>query len=153
MGLFDELTVEAELPDGFDPSGVVFQTRDTAEQFLGRYVMRADGELVNVESGEAEEHHGALEFYASNWAGSFGRLYATNDDQPPWRARYVALYDHGKRLRIDGGCGPVPDVEHVMRADFDRRCREQREGAFCGRGIAEGGTREPSAKPTLANAP
>lgn len=125
MGLFDELIVEAELPDGFDPAGIVFQTRDTGEQCLERYVMRADGELVNTASGEVEEHHGTLRFYASNWAGSFGRLYATSDDKLPWRAEYVALYDHGKLVRIEGGHGPVTDVEHVLRADFDRRCREQ----------------------------
>lgn len=32
MGLYDLLTVERELPDGFDPKGREFQTKDTARQ-------------------------------------------------------------------------------------------------------------------------
>lgn len=126
MGLFDDLTVECALPDGVDPSGLSFQTKDTADQYLTRYILREDGSLLNTETGEVEEHHGALHFYTSNWCGSFMNLYMTTDDCEPWTADYTALYDHGKLLKIEGGKAPVEGVEHVLRADFDRRCAEER---------------------------
>lgn len=128
MGMFDYLTIEHPLPDGFDPTGIEFQTKDTDEQQLARYVLRADGTLWSAESGEAEEIHGSMYFYASNHAGSFAGLQCTRDDLPPWRAEYVALFDRGKLLKIEGpGRHAAEDVEHVMRADFDRRSKERRQ--------------------------
>mgnify|MGYP001292074411 FL=1 len=130
MGMFDYLIVEHDLPDGFDPAGHEFQTKDTDSQWLVRYVLREDGTLWNPEKQEAEIHHGDLDFYTSNWAGSCGKLRMTSDDSPPWEADYSALYDRGKLLRIDGPGWPlVEGVEHVLRADFDRRCDEVRKQA------------------------
>lgn len=127
MGVFDDLTVECELPDGFDPTGVSFQTKDTAEQWMVRYVLREDGTLWNTKSSAPEEIHGTMEFYTGNWAGSMGGLYMTRDDLPPWTAEYVALFDHGRLVKIEGGRIIVEDVEHVLRADFNRRCEELRK--------------------------
>lgn len=137
MGCFDDLTVERALPDGFDPAGVSFQTKDTAEQRLVRYVLREDGTLWNTEANAPEEFHGALEFYTSNWCGSCGTLEMTADDQPPWRAEYTALFDRGKLLRIEGpGWHLAEGVTHVLRADFNRRAQEYRDAGLTAEQIA-----------------
>jgi hypothetical protein len=45
MGMFDDVVVEVPLPDGFDPAGVEFQTKDF-DCRLERYTITADGRLV-----------------------------------------------------------------------------------------------------------
>lgn len=125
MGLFDDLVCEHELPDGFDPSGIIFQTKDTPDPFLETYVLLADGRLIHQKSGEDANLDGPVEFYASNWCGSFMDLRMTKDDQPLWSAEYTAFYDHGKLLRIEGSTSSVEGVTHVLRADFDRFARER----------------------------
>ncbi len=129
MGLYDDLTVECVLPDGFDPAGHTFQTKDTGEQYLAHYVLREDGSFFNSKSGEIEQHHGTLHFYTSNWAGSCGNLEMTTDDAPPWSAAYTALFDRGRLLKIDAapGYSLETEVEHVLRADFHGRCEELRK--------------------------
>lgn len=98
MGVFDYLTCQHPLPDGFDPDGI----KDTDARWLDRYILREDGSLIHEPTGEAVAFHGALEFYASNSCASSPEGYATEDDLPPWSASYVALYDHGKLLRLEG---------------------------------------------------
>jgi len=125
MGLFDDLRVEHPLPDGFDPTGTTFQTKDLG-QTMDLYVLGVDGVLRST-TGEDEKYDGALQFSASNWSGTCGPICCTRDDQPPWRADYMALFDRGRLLRIDGpGRQLEAGVEHVLRADFDRRAAEWR---------------------------
>ena len=103
MGLFDELRVEYPLPDGFDPSGYLFQTKDTPEQYWATYVLTAEGGLVVDKTREAVPFHGALTFYTGNGCGYAPWGVVTKDDQPAWEAEYTALFDHGQLLKIDGG--------------------------------------------------
>lgn len=114
MGMFDELLCLAPLPDGWDPAGEVFQTKDTPEQYLTRYVLRADGALIHEASGERVEHHGPLEFYTSNWCGSGPWGDMTRDDQPLWTAEYTAYFHYGTLLRIQGGKRPDTSTRPQM---------------------------------------
>jgi hypothetical protein len=45
MGLFDEVTIEADLPEGV--TGRVFQTKDFECPYLEKYTLRADGRLIH----------------------------------------------------------------------------------------------------------
>ena len=136
MGVFDYLICEHELPDGFDPTGVLFQTKDTPAQWLETYVIREDGGLIDQESGEDVELHGAIEFHGSNWCGSFGDLCMTEDDQPLWRAEYTAIYDRGALIRIEGGSGPVEGVTHILRANWGAAVAERRDRGLTPQQIA-----------------
>ena len=120
MGLYDELEVQYPLPDGWDPASEVFQTKDTPEQYLLRYVLDAEGTLREKASGEAVPYHGALTFYTGN-ACAYGPWgFATRDDQPPWWAEYTCLYDHGRLLKIEGAKCPQTDLHgpHLTRAEW-----------------------------------
>lgn len=125
MGLFDEIVCEYPLPDGWVPhAGVVFQTKDTDDQYLTRFTLGADGKLRR-KNGEVYEHHGALRFYTSNWSGSGPWGLMTDDDQPYWSAEYIALYDHGQLLKIEG-CRTDPDtsVTWITRAEWHAKSAE-----------------------------
>jgi hypothetical protein len=115
VGMFDNVICEHALPDGYDPTEEWFQTKDTPTQALDTYKITADGQLLYEEhdvedrsdpnaTGLARlrgmatrvnkrwvpaDFHGALRFY------TFDR-----DDADVWR-EYVALYDHGKLLKIE----------------------------------------------------
>ena len=106
MSMFDELQCQCSLPDSFDAQGVWFQTRDTSEQHLERYILRSTGELVVEETGDLVPFHGALTFYTTNICGSGPHGVMTSDDTPPYWAEYCALYDHGRLLTLEGGYKP-----------------------------------------------
>ena len=116
--MFDNLRCEYPLPDGFE-GDASYQTKDTPDQCLNDYTITADGTLVqqlyrsepvpedekpDAEVGslreilgrsrrvadgttEALDFHGAIEFY------SCGPDSAERE--------YVALFDHGKLLKIE----------------------------------------------------
>lgn len=125
MGMYDEVVCSHALPDGWNPAGHVFQTKDT-DCDLDRYVLEVDGRLTL--DGEPIPFHGALNFYTSNWGGCGMGLEMTSDDTPPWRADYTALYDNGKLVRIDATPGYALEdpTGHVPRADFHRLTEERR---------------------------
>lgn len=107
--MFDELHCFYPLPDGWLPKPTeTFQTKSTPEQYLARYELRADGTLWRVWPLLAERYayHGALTFYTSNIVGVRREGCLTRDGQPPWEAEYVALYDHGTLLRLEGSKRP-----------------------------------------------
>lgn len=115
MGLYDELRVEYPLPDGWDPQGRLFQTKDTPDQYLSLYVLTADGRLRHEESGECVAFHGDLTFYTDNICASGPCGVATEDDSAPWRAEYCALFDHGKLLKLEGRKQPYEGRAHITR--------------------------------------
>lgn len=143
MGLFDEIVCEYPLPDGWaPPTGTVFQTKDTEDQFLIRFTLCADGTLRRS-NGDRVDHHGALEFYTSNWAGFAPWGAMTSDDEPLWSAEYVALYDHGKLLKIEGSREPDTSERWMPREEWMRRSREveaQRAALSSGAGDANAAT-------------
>ena len=125
MGLFDEIVCEHPLPDGWTPpDGTVFQTKDTEDQYLVRFTLCEDGKLRR-EGGEILDHHGALNFYTSNVSMGAPWGCATSDDAPPWSADYVALYDHGKLMKIEGERKLEDPAKWMPRKDWLRRSREE----------------------------
>lgn len=124
MGLFDYIVCEYPLPDGWvPPDGTVFQTKDTDDQYMTSFTFGADG-VLRRESGESVAHHGSLEFYTSNWSGSAPWGVMTEDDTPLWHAEYVALFDHGRLLKIEG-CREIDDSGKWMPKDeWNRKSQE-----------------------------
>jgi len=119
MGLFDELRCDLLLPDGWrPPEGMLFQTKDTPDQFLSRYVLTDRGGLRQEGQQALIPFHGALTFYATNINGIDGEVCCTRDDAPPWEAEYVALFDHGALLKLEGQRVLLTDRRQVSRADF-----------------------------------
>lgn len=124
MGMFDYVRCEYPLPDG--GNNMVFQTKDTFEQYLGTYVITEDGRLVNPD-GDDEEFHGDLNFYASNWAGycplpkgSAHRTAMMTGDDAPFRGYdYTARFTDGRITKITGGSyGLEPHIKHVTHEEW-----------------------------------
>lgn len=137
MGLFDEIVCEYPLPDGWvPPAGTVFQTKDTEDQYLSRFTLAADGKL-RAANGAVLAHHGSLEFYTSNWAGFAHWGMMTSDDEPYWTAEYVALYDHGRLLKIEGQRELDTETVWMPRAEWRRKSREEEEARARGGRDAE----------------
>lgn len=127
MGLFDEIVCEYPLPDGWiPPAGTLFQTKDTEDQYLSRFTLGSDG-MLRRDTGEVLEHHGALKFYTSNWSGSASFGVMTSDDEPCWSAEYVALYDHGRLLKIEGRREIDAEAKWMPRAEWRRMAHEEDE--------------------------
>lgn len=128
MGLFDYIRCEYPLPDGFD-GDVEYQTKDTPNQYLDRYTIAEDGRLLDPD-GRAIAFHGDVEFYASNWSGSWGKYFTTTNDEEPWSRGYVARFTNDRVERIiTGGSDTeewVRDRVHVTRAELNRLLDERR---------------------------
>ena len=118
MGMFDEVQCEHVLPDGFDAQGVWFQTKDTPAQYLKRYVICSDGDLVVDGTRERILFHGALTFYTSNVCGSGPQGVITSDNRAPYVAEYCALYNHGTLLTLEGRCRPDTERPWITRDVF-----------------------------------
>jgi hypothetical protein len=119
MSLFDNLRCEYPLPDGWEPGTILFQTKDTPEQYLACYVLTREGRLQHATTGEVIPFHGALTFYTTNITGVSPRGCITRDDTAPWWAEYCALFDHGTLLKIEGQRAPYTrHGPHLSRADF-----------------------------------
>jgi hypothetical protein len=106
MSTYDELVCDYPLPDGLDPTGHLFQTQDTPDQWLERYVLTAEGHLLTPQ-GTPLCFHGTLHFYGTNiveYRSEQGGVVAciTYDGQAPWHARYAAEFVHGTLQDIRG---------------------------------------------------
>lgn len=121
MGLFDELSCEYPLPDGFDPQDILFQTQDTPAQWLEHYTLTSAGRLRVDTTGELLPYHGALAFYASNICGASPTGVITRDDEAPWWAEYIALFDHGVLLKLEGQKVLDTSHRHLTRKEFFAR--------------------------------
>jgi hypothetical protein len=129
MGLFDNIRCHFPLPDGFE-GDIEYQTKDTQAQYLDHYTITEDGRLVLDEKPEeAIPFHGALSFHASNVCGSGPDGYMTDDDSPGWSREYVALFDRGRLLKIEGGVEPWPGGgrvgKHITRDEFNAAFRSK----------------------------
>ena len=129
MGMYDHVIPEHPLPDGHDPAGEEYQTKDTPAQFLDTYKITAEGrlehELCDVEDRsdpraegfermfgmmtrvnrrwENVSFHGDLTFYTSNVSGTSGVGVVTSDNKPPVYREYTALFKDGQLIDIRGG--------------------------------------------------
>lgn len=134
MGLFDYLRCEHPLPDGFE-GDLQYQTKDTPAQYLEDYRITLDGTLMYEPSGMLKtpagpiDFHGALEFYATNVCGTAQWGVITDDDDPPFSREYVALYDHGTLLKIEGGlvADAFADSAHLSRDEWHAKSREKED--------------------------
>jgi hypothetical protein len=121
--MFDYLRCCYPLPDGLKDD-LEYQTKDTPAQFMERYTITEEGRLVHhavdyEDTPQAERpfpdapdgswralagrirpvpigdvdvpYHGSLRFYTGD---SFGQL-------DHWWREYVALFDHGKLLKLE----------------------------------------------------
>lgn len=118
MGLYDEVVVEYPLPDGWEPGACRFQSKDISLHYYGSYVLRADGTLWAEDSQEAVPFHGALRLYTDNLSASGPLGVTTPDDAPPWTAEYVALYDHGQLVKLEGQRQAFTTRPHLTRAAY-----------------------------------
>lgn len=114
MGMFDEILVELELPDGtYDPS-IVYQTKDL-DNLLYKYVLTSDGQLYRDEWDWdwVEDPDAILKGYLVKIEGSYRREYLTelhcdirfyrgmfeSTNTRIWRD-YIARFSYGKLDRI-----------------------------------------------------
>lgn len=67
MGMYDNVKVEAKMPDGA-PSAT-FQTKDFDDPFLETYTITAGGRLNHETRGDVQ-FHGVLNFYHYDTAAS-----------------------------------------------------------------------------------
>jgi len=120
MGMFDYINCRHPLPDGHNPAGERYQTKDTPNQYCDTYIIQENGTLT--QDDKLVDFHGDLNFYACNVSGSGPNGYITEDDKPGWWREYVALFDHGRLLKIEGGEKPghMEDRKHVSREEFWR---------------------------------
>ena len=72
MGMFDYIRCDAELPETPlpPPRGAMFQTKDTPDQGLDKYVITKDGTLVRTAIGSEgdvtfKDYNGNIAFYTS----------------------------------------------------------------------------------------
>lgn len=133
MGMFDYIACEMSLPDA-PPPGLDFQTKDTDDQFLTPYVIREDGTLWKEEcefEDRSDPHaegikrlagmltrvnqrwvqvpyEGELVFYTSNITASGPQGFVTSDGGPAKSWDYVAKFQNGKVVSIEGGSSILP---------------------------------------------
>jgi hypothetical protein len=148
MGMFDYVVCEHNLPDGFNASGIKFQTKDLVNE-LDTFTISDDGRLIHhyreLESTPDNElphpempfigclrekagsqklvdtnHHGYLEFYASNISGSGPKGFITENDETPWTRCYTAKFTDGQLVSItlDSDKVDMGDCKHILRKDF-----------------------------------
>lgn len=119
MGVFDYIRCEYELPDKWEQD-VPFQTKDTPKQWLNTYTITKNGNLIDNDDGSTVDFHGDLNFYWSNISGSSSRGCITENDKPVEYADYIALFDHGTLIRIEGKHTTEPDStsKRITREEF-----------------------------------
>jgi hypothetical protein len=137
MGMYDHIRCERDLPElGLQPERV-FQTKDTPEQWLAEYVIRADGSLW-VKSYEAEEWEccpltGGVSFYSfleappggrSGWVEFSSYFHKGNlkelhlmENTPPTPAQGVDSGAAGQTPQAAGPEGQEPGREAVRPTD------------------------------------
>jgi hypothetical protein len=137
MGMFDELVCDYPLPDGFDASKIVFQTKDL-DNLFDVYTIEADGALWLTQKStwghdkedvaEAPEFvpfSGDIIFYSSNLSSSGPEGYTTVGDEPYWSREYQAIFNDGKLLipiklldSRDGSPRWEKPTKHLTRTEF-----------------------------------
>ena len=127
MGMFDTIRIETALPDGRDPTDLVFQTKDTPAQILESYRITEDGRLLErrVDREWLEDEnaffggvfseipgterwveiplHGDLVFYTNNIRCIGPQGYVTKNDEAPLLLEYTARFTDGELEWIRGG--------------------------------------------------
>lgn len=153
MGMFDEIECSVNLPDGFDPTGIKFQTKDLGCD-LSLYTIE-DGKLfhhykeyemvpeaerpdqqnlwigsMRIKSGSEKlvdtKFHGILNFYGSNIVGSGPQGFMTFKDEPYWEREYNAKFTDGNLESIEligSNSMDTTKYKHITREEFHRNSR------------------------------
>jgi len=66
--MFDYINCRHPLPDGHNPAGERYQTKDTPNQYCDTYIIQENGTLT--QDDKLVDFHGDLNFYACNVSGS-----------------------------------------------------------------------------------
>lgn len=86
MGLFDEVQCDAELPDGLQCLGVLFQTKSFPEPMLERYRITRSGRLIDSRGNDLEP-----DGYITIYTTAHSRAAPTpNAEWREYRARFVS---------------------------------------------------------------
>lgn len=101
MGMYNEVVCEYPLPDGYDATGIVFQT-DSLGSGGDRFTITRDGYLL-TEYSCVFVMDGEVVFHYTNGVYGSGGYYATVDDQPLRMWRYVVTFQRGRVLGVTGG--------------------------------------------------
>jgi hypothetical protein len=104
MGLFDEIRCEWPLPDGFDASGIWFQTKSFPSPCLQRYTITSEGRLIDP-AGNDLEPDGYISFYAPE-----SRQKHSVTEGSAWRDYRAHFKD-----------GQLENISRVSDDDTDRR--------------------------------
>jgi len=135
MGLYDEVVCEYPLPDGYDATGIVFQTKDLTNE-LERWTITVDGDLVDAQGRRAIFRiHPSTSFmcpftgavrliYSNDLAGGGGRV-CTVDNAPPQIWRYTILFQDGRVIGAEGGSTLREGLLHVPREEFWKQVEGQ----------------------------
>lgn len=118
MGMFDYLTCKHELPDGFNPDGILFQTKDF-DRIFDEYVITAGGKLLRGD--EIINHHGFIRFYECNLSGFCASGFITRNDETPWTREYQAKFTDGQLVSIELINDKVDmSCPHITREEFHK---------------------------------
>ena len=107
MGMFDYVECDHPLPDGFNPTGVEFQTKDLFCELATIRITEA-GRLEDVGGSQGrketlDDWHGDLEFYCANVCGGGPHGFMTEGDKPLVARHYDARFTDGRLSKIEGG--------------------------------------------------
>ncbi len=148
MGMYDHIICEYKLPDNFDPSGILFQTKDL-DNNLDTYRISAYGRLMHdyrewentpefelpnpeipfigsIREKEGSKktvdmnYHGFIRFYSNNICGFGPEGFITNNDEEPWKREYTAKFTDGDLVSIALNSNKVEicSLKHIKRKDF-----------------------------------
>lgn len=140
MGMYDNIVCEMPLPGkraAWQTPESMYQTKDTPEQYLATYTIRADGK---IEGPDAETIHGSIEFYMGNDSGSWGDITYTRTGEDYESVSYTATVDRGTVVSIaqsDYAIGPaIPPKPPSTFTQEDRLAHEAKyAGPWVGRTI------------------
>lgn len=65
MGMYDEIRCDVPMPDGFDASGVIFQTKSFPDIYGARYTISCDGRVLDSHNADMEVD-GYISFYSND---------------------------------------------------------------------------------------
>ena len=117
MGLYDEVVCHYPLPDGYDASGIVFQTKHLGCG-MARWTITQDGNLLDPEGRWTSNYTAELTMIYSNSLAAGKGYVCTVDDAPCTLWRYTLYFNAGQVVAARGGAQPMGSGTQIPRARF-----------------------------------